>query len=532
MRSIEMRPTKSSRGQILLITAAAIVALMLIAALVFDIGFSVMLRRQEQNAADPGALAAARFIDDQMNFNSAQGWEAACFYARQNSFFKNASTNLNGPTGCVPANDVSGASLEVNYPPDYRAGQYQGLPGYVQVVISREQETFFGKVIGRDFITVTTGAVAARQKGQANTHSLVALDPSSCSAGKTHGTANVKIYPGGVPPYVGPGGYVQVNSDCGAAVGDDVCGPGSGALKVDGSSTFTAPKFNVHGSCQNKQPVGILDEGAVQIGDPLSGLLPPPIDTSVNGAKCGAGGQATQASGPRAAGCGNNPMTWFSSPAANCPGMPAGYECVELQPGVYYGGWDLKPKKYFLKLSPGIYIIAGGGIKMTTDGISSVVNAAAGPAPVLIFNTDNPAAICPGSTSGCQGDMTLGGAQSTLKIVGLLPDQPCPPVTFTGGCPFGGMVIWDDADASQAPGAGNVTINGGSYLFISGTIYAPEANVTINGNSGTNCGSGSETQTAAVQIISWTWDVGGTGDLCMPYDPTKLYKLNQQGLVK
>jgi hypothetical protein len=36
----------------------------------------------------------------------------------------------------------------------------------------------------------------------------------------------------------------------------------------------------------------------------------------------------------------------------------------------------------------------------------------------------------------------------------------------------------------------------------------------------------------SVQIISGTRDTGGTGDLCMPYDPTMLYKLAQQGLVR
>ena len=63
---------------------------------------------------------------------------------------------------------------------------------------------------------------------------------------------------------------------------------------------------------------------------------------------------------------------------------------------------------------------------------------------------------------------------------------------------------------------------------ISGTIYAPTAHVDIEGNSGTNCGTGTATQKAAVQIISWTWDLGGTGDLCMPYDPNLLYKLKRR----
>jgi hypothetical protein len=191
-------------------------------------------------------------------------------------------------------------------------------------------------------------------------------------------------------------------------------------------------------------------------------------------------------------------------------------------------------------LKPGIYVMAGGGISIGSSGSLNSLAGSSAPAPILIYNTDNPLykAACPGvGARKCQGSLDL-TAQSDLEIAGLLPDQPCPPVTTTGGCPFGGMVIWYDGDGSQPASNGScgggvacVSIAGGSTLFISGTIYAPTAHVTIEGNSGTNCGTGSETQKAAVQLISWTWDLGGTGDLCMPYDPTKLYKLTAQGLV-
>ncbi|MGH2370606.1 MAG: pilus assembly protein TadG-related protein, partial [Chloroflexota bacterium] len=513
-------------GQVLLVTAFGIVVLMLIAALVVDIGFSVMLRRHEQNAADPGALAAARYIQDDQTIDMPKAEEAACYYARQNGFFPDATDN----TGCIPANDPNAASLTVNYPPDDNAGDFSFASGMVQVIISREQETFFGRVIGRSKLTVATDAVAARQKGETNTHSLVALDPQSCNSANVHGTGSIEIY--ALPGYEGLGGFVHVKSDCGTGTSDDDCSNGTGALKIDGGAVLIAPKVNVRGSCQGdaSQPVGVLDEAASQIMDPLLGLVPPAFDPTVDGATCGAGGLATQATGTRSNGCGNNPMSWSVSPDANCPGMFPSYLCVELQPGVYYGGWNLKGAKYNLKLAQGIYIIAGGGIDLTTDAISSVIAAGSGPAPIMIFNTDNPMATCPGSNSGCQGDLTLGTAQSTLKIAGLLRDQPCPPVTLTGDCPFGGMVIWYDPDASQQYD-GEVRVEGGAGLHISGTIYAPKAFVDIEGNSGTNCGTGSETQVASVQIISWDWRLGGSGALCMPYDPTQLYKRNFTGLV-
>ncbi len=44
-------------------------------------------------------------------------------------------------------------------------------------------------------------------------------------------------------------------------------------------------------------------------------------------------------------------------------------------------------------------------------------------------------------------------------------------------------------------------------------------------------GNGFSTSVLAVQIISWTWDIGGNGDLYMPYDPSQLYQIMQRGLV-
>ena len=89
----------------------------------------------------------------------------------------------------------------------------------------------------------------------------------------------------------------------------------------------------------------------------------------------------------------------------------------------------------------------------------------------------------------------------------------------------------------RQPGyTGKVSLAGEAKLFVSGTIYAPKALVNIEGNAaaswnGADCLSGSATQVASVRIISWKWDIGGTGDLCMPYNPALLYRFTYQGLV-
>jgi hypothetical protein len=499
-----------------------------------------MLRRQEQNAADPAALAAARFIQDPVSgvqlIDQAAAEAAACAYALENGIFD--ATN----TTCDPAIDPNGAQIEVIYPPT--TGPYAGYSGYVQVRISKQHPSFFGRIFGQSTATVTTAAVAARERGTANTTSIYVKDPESCPAMTVSGNSFIHIYPAsGVSD---SGGFVHVESNCGVEMfsSNDACSNGTGALKIDGTNAnLYAPKVDVVGSCQTTQidePHGILDEAASPFGEPLR-LRFPSIDASMPGATCGIGGPQTQPTGTFARGCGNNPVDWVGTA---CPAPDTGDTCVTLDPGVYYGGWRIG-SHLKVTLNPGIYVIAGGGISIGADGELSSLAGGAVPAPVLIYNTDNPAKSgCPiNNNAGCQQDMdiTAGGA---LRLAGLLRDEACPPVTIDpdplnpddDGCPFGGIVIWYDQFGSQsAAHTGLVSIAGGTELQISGTIYAPEAVVNITGNSATNTTSAEcpvdADQVAAVQIIAWQLEIGGTGDLCMPYDPSLLYHINLQGLV-
>ena len=143
-----MTSRTDDRGQVLVIFAGGLIALFVIASLVIDLGFAFMIRRQEQNAADPGAIAAARYIHPSATTGAdpAAMRRAACFYARQNGFFQSASSN----DGCIPANDANGTTLTVNYPPSRSGGRYAGSPGAVEVVINRNHRTFFGLISDPD----------------------------------------------------------------------------------------------------------------------------------------------------------------------------------------------------------------------------------------------------------------------------------------------------------------------------------------------------------------------------------------------
>ena len=262
----------------------------------------------------------------------------------------------------------------------------------------------------------------------------------------------------------------------------------SGGLKVDSNaSNFSAPMTYVVGSCQATSGTingGALDEGAAYVGDPLSELKPPRLSDYPAG-KC-------------------SPTSAPLAPGDNGCRFSGGGP-VDLSPGVYYGGWSIQ-NNVTLVLAPGMYIFAGGGVKLNAGGsITSVQGTGGVPAPVMFFNTDDPST----GTGQAPLDFT---ATSTLTL------RP-----IDSG-PYRNILIWNDGTGSNP--TAKVSLGGQTVLDIAGTIYSPKGLVTLEGGSGAGADN-----TAAIQIIAWQWDVGGNSTLDMPYDPDQLYQLPQKGLV-
>jgi Putative Flp pilus-assembly TadE/G-like len=500
------RGTKD-RGQVLVLFAGGLILLMAIGALVVDLGLAFMTRRMEQNIADPGAIAAARLIPD-ANAGLATVSDmrmAACAIARQNGLFRNSTDN----SGCTPANDPEGSTLTVFFPPSPNAGTYAGRPGFVEVVISRRNGTMLGRVLGINSIPVSSSAVAAFDTGDSNNNSLIALDRRGCgganSAGKVTGTGTKVKIQASIDPATGlpfVGGYVHVNSLCGNLANvNNSCGSGSGeggqsALSISSNGAqLTAPRVYVSGTCTTTSPPfgSPLVEGAVQIGDPLIDLPPPRIADQQPG-RCGPTGPPLTSTGPNSTGC----------------NFPTG--TTILDPGVYYGGWTISNNSS-LQLRPGIYIIAGGGIKLsgTNGSLESVSGDPTVDARVMIFSTDNPASTC-GSQNNSQAQGVLSfSANSTFHAKAL------------DSGPYKGILLWQDGKGCHPDAA--VSLGGNGDVIIAGTIYAPGASVTLNGGAS---GIGE----ASVQIISNQWELAGGATLTMPYDPRELYQFPMKGLVR
>lgn len=525
---VHRHPGAHPRGQVLIIVAASMVVLLGVAALVVDLGFSWMLRRQEQNATDPAAIAAARWLTNDAGeprspFPEAYG--EACFYAQQNGFF------VGDDATCSAARAIG--QLAVHSPPV--SGPYSGQPGKVQVIISATHPTFFGRILGQDAeARVTTGAVAANEAGNSNSNSLVALDPVSCDAGMVQGTGGgtpkVTIIPAndaaGNPL---DGGYVYVNSACNPASSSGLasCVGGSGSLKVSGTnSSLTAPKIYTVGRCVlngsgakiNTAEGNKVNQGAVPIGDPLANVPRPRLANFLN-ATCPDGSASTATS-----------TSACKLTKTACPTVDAGVNVCHLTPGVYYGGFDVG-SKVKVQLEPGMYILAGGGIKLSSvdSSIESVTNVAGTEPRITIFSTDGPS--CASRPIQCQSSIKFNASQSfRAKATNT---TSCQQILSAGGpntCPWRGILLWQDGEGS-APSS-PVELGGQANTVLAGTIYAPKAEVKITGGSATTGCTGVTTQSClSIQIISWTWKITGNATVEMPYDPNELYRLDQRGLV-
>src|SRR3954453_19251491 len=159
MRSGQVGRDGGDSGQILVIFAGGLVTILLVAALVIDLGFAFMIRRDEQNAADAGVIAAARYKHVPGGTYSDMV-AAACLSGQQNGFFTNAP-GYPTSTGCIAGNDPYGTTLTVHWPPLAEGGTFAGDLGKVSVTLGRQHRSFLASIIGINQIPVSSSAVAA-----------------------------------------------------------------------------------------------------------------------------------------------------------------------------------------------------------------------------------------------------------------------------------------------------------------------------------------------------------------------------------
>ncbi len=140
--SIQLDPKHSGeRGQVLVLFAGGVLALLVVAALAFDVGMLLVERRDEQNAADAAALAGARYVLTSATYNGVcpdsgltgnQAVDAACAIVRKNGFDHATDGN---------------ETVHVYIPAQH--GRYARLPNFIEVSIASSRPSIFGGVIGK-----------------------------------------------------------------------------------------------------------------------------------------------------------------------------------------------------------------------------------------------------------------------------------------------------------------------------------------------------------------------------------------------
>jgi hypothetical protein len=380
------------------------------------------------------------------------------------------------------------------------AGQFRGLPGFVEVDIEATRAAIVAGIMGRSAWSVGARAVAANQQGVTYSFGMLALDETACKAIHISGSGEVNA-----------ASNVQSNS---SGFG---CGDGSNiSLSRTGTSllNLTAPDAVCRsvGDIQDQgsgEMICTQDEYSFALPDPLEELDPPAMPLLAAPMKeVDSGGSVIDT--PT-----NVPDYCPGAASPNDPDEATPHLCVLgqgggqagrdwiLSPGLYPGGLSLKGgvTAYLL---PGIYWIGGGGFQATNDSSVISVNSEVDRAPavcmigatppctggggILIFNSK-----LSDTGAGAPGPISLGGGGALLDLQPY--DYPFEDAIID-------LVIFQDREVSL--NGYDVTLNGSDAQATSvrGIVYVPEGDVRVNG---------SNSEFTLDQVIANTFLINGSG---------------------
>ena len=357
------------RGQILPMTAIALIAVVALVGVAADMGYFFDYRRRMQTGADGAAMAGAEQL--RRDANDAQVQPAAFSAAASNGF----------------TDGVGGAQVIVNHPPS--GGFYAGNDRFVEAIVKQPRPTIFMSILGFQSASVGTRAVAGAQDSP---NCIYALHPTANHAFNTTGSASVSAACG-----------VIVDSSSGSAMNS------SGSAGV--TATSIAVTGNTAGCCYSPTPT----TGVPPEPDPLAGRAAPTV-----------GGCDYVSKSVSSA-------TAVLTPGVYCNGITisGGSSNVTFMPGTYIlngGGFSVSGGGTINGAGVTFYNTGGGAYGYKPVSISGGTRGTlsaptSGPMEAMLFFQDR--SITSGSTNAITGG-------STLSLEGAIY-FPTTPLTFTGG---------------------------------------------------------------------------------------------------
>ena len=324
-------------------------------------------------------------------------------------------------------NGEGDVSVSINIPPT--SGPNNGDVDFVEVVIEREVDTFFAAVLGQDTWSVTARAVGGVESQLSAEYAIIALNEDASSALRLNGYASITVN----------GAGVMVNSNH-----DD-------AIYLSGNAQLTADVIDVVGGWRTSgfATIDPLPQNAAQVPDPLE-ELPVPL------------------------------LSNYTVQSSSRLRVQAD-ESLTIQSGIFIDGIEITGNGQLI-MDPGVYILQGGGLKVSGDGQVSGIN-------VFIYVTCG-SGSCP---SGSSADVDISGN----GVISLSP--------MTSGS-WAGVTIFQDRNNNQ-----DFKISGNGLAGTSGTIYARDADVVLDGNASTNAQIIADTvRNNGNASISITWEGGVT----------------------
>jgi Putative Flp pilus-assembly TadE/G-like len=487
------RPGDRQRGQILPLFALAMIVILSIGALVLDGASMLVTRRHLQNAGDAAALAGANLIQK-------SGSGSVC------------STTAGPPPGAARSDIVAAvnASLASNYASLTSSNITVTCPNgwdnqAVQVDLQVTAASYMQRAIGYTAPSVKTTSIAVNGQIAGSNYSVVLLDPSTASQQSSwpngrRGCPSMLISGG---PTITFDGSVIIDSACTAASGGALAANGSSATVTlaSGKSLNMVGSYSLGPLSINPAP----NTGVSAFADPLSTL--DAIDTGTG-----------------------NPMLLTQQYGTR---QVLNNETRVLNPGIYVGGIQLKNSSIAL-LRPGVYVMDGGGLDIGAQASFCSITQTSTATTCANFATDCPDTTCgvlivnKGTSSGttAMGQITV-GAGSTLKLRAY-DDRA---ISIGGDQQYRNLLFWQESspNASSSYAQPVVALNGGGTVDLSGTVYAPQAQVTMGGGSG---GGGGSTTNATLQFICWDFTISGNATFHFYYSDADFARPKDYGLVK
>jgi len=563
MQSSGGRERAEERGQIIVLFALMLTVLTILAALLYSGASTLVLRRQLQNLGDGAALAAANIMVVGTSTATTTCTSARIASSGSGNDLYVAAKNYLINNGGWTAAQVT-ARMTMSCPSGYDSAA-------VSVNLAQTGQNWFGAG-NLNVATTSTGINGQVANGD---YSVALLDPSNptwTGHGTRTGCASYLINGGVTVTYEGS---VIVDSTCTIATSSN------GAVKAQNSAftmTFVNSAKLITGGEINSNTLAKITPTPTYnfrplYPDPLAGLIKPCHATS-----------ATDCLGSSTA----------ELPAKNTSTTGTGQcktmkvACV-LSPGTYSGGLlaanGSTPSTLLLR--PGVYFIEGGGVQLKSSaaqiiaipaltgtcggsGTCSDTNAAtrycnptnqnngscqltsdqvgtnwatdcpqpptANTCGVLIYNAKSDGSSS-WQTSGASADTISNGSQGVILLRAYNPTYDT--IAANGStanssvfAPYKNLVVWQER--TPAPSASTtqpvVGMQGGACVVMSGTVYAPGAEVDFGGST---CGTGGGADAQlALQFVCWDLTLAGNNNFYFKYNRAYFAKPYAYGLTQ